>query len=229
MLPERNRVIFFYDLFQLKTSLVTSVDVVTFSEVCRFDARATEILVQFLASCYEGLNPQTLRTLNHKVKHPQVLCSLLDWAELLVTDPIKKKSWRLFKRFIQSDIRRAQFQSFHVGLWGINSKKSQIQIKRNLIPFEKWGFYGDEIPINSKHFKPGQTLLSAQVRKDLLSELLARSSVITVQDYIDFLEHCIHPRQAERDLKSFPKIKFVGNTKGRRYFLTSKRSIFQIA
>ncbi len=221
MLPDRNRLIFFYDLFQRSPNQVRDIDLIDFSQMSRFDPRGAEIIVNYISLFYEGLNPFKLRTLNLKAKSPQALCLLLDIAGLNLKTKNSNiaQDFDAFKKCIQSGVPKAPFQSFYVGLYGINPKNSMGQIKKNLTLFETWGYYCDEIPITQKNQSIKKTLISKKKRIEQLSLLLKSKTSICVNDYLIFLNHTVHPRQAERDLKSYPKIKTQGKTKGRIYFL----------
>lgn len=218
MLPDRERLIEFYDMFQSNPLQVQALDLVQFTQMSRFDPRSSEIITVYLSKYYFKLNPLDVRDLNLKSKSPQALCVVLDIVSLYYQSQLGT-NWEGFKHCIQVGLPKAPFQSYYVGLYGINPKQSLKQISRNLTVFENWGFYCDDLPLRKKWQNRNKTLISKKLRLEHLKILLKTHPHLTVRDYLSSLNFSIHPRQAERDLKSYPKIKFIGNTKGRIYYL----------
>jgi hypothetical protein len=172
----------------------------------------------YLFQNFERLNPLEIRDLNLKSKTPQALCVLLDIIQILYGDQLSP-NWEGFKSCIQASIPKAPFQSYYIGLYGINPKQSLKQIKQNLKVYENWGFYCHELPLSKVTKNLKKTLISKSKRLEHLKHLLKSQKRLTVKEYLKSLNFAIHPRQAERDLKNFPNIKFMGNTKGRIYYL----------
>jgi hypothetical protein len=202
--------------------LVSEVELVQLAQWARLDARLAEILVEWIGRNFQTLNPWKLRLLNRQQVYPSVLCAVLDVCQLVINKS-DKRDFSLWKSLIQQGISPAPFQSFYVAQRSVNPERNWIEIKNNLKPFKKWGFFSAELPISGKR-NLRKTLMTKKQRLQLLKDWLRswprewpRDRAFSVSDYLEKLNYQVSLRQAQRDLESCAYIKAFGQTRGRFY------------
>jgi hypothetical protein len=191
----------------------------------RFDPRLGELLVTFLKNYWDQLNLMELRKLNLTSTWPQTLGVILYHLKLISKSipeaVILPESVNHFVALITADIKMAPYQSYLIGVYKFAGKEQKNRADISSSVFSKWGFYESDLFFEKNLFiklrKNKNTYINIATRKNILSQLLKQKKQITVADYIEACGHAIHPRQAERDLKSFFKLNRRGQTRNRVY------------
>lgn len=195
--------------------LINEANLVKFAHWSRFDPRLGEILVSYLKDHWKKINPMELRRKNMDSKSPQSLVVVLEHVALI--DIQDKELFSIFLKFLSSGLKPAPYQSYFIGLYKLAGQQMKDQAGQPHPIFSKWGFYARDPMWSKNTFRLTPTQMDPMTRKRILRELLIRQRSITVNDYMTACHSAIHRRQAERDLKTFFKLKATGNTRGRRY------------
>lgn len=189
--------------------------IVLWSQWTRFDPRLGEILIEYLKLNWKRMNPVELHYENLKSPWPQALGVLLEHIKSLeLTD---SHLFSIFSDLVTYSVEPIEYQAFAIGLYKPGGAELWERAVRPHPFFSKWGFF-EAIPMLSKMTTLNeQTLVSVEVRKNILRNLLKTKKQIRVQDYIEACRFAIHRRQAERDLLNFFKLKIKGKTRSRVY------------
>lgn len=97
--------------------------------------------------------------------------------------------------------------------------------EQNLKPYSKWGFYYSYLMLNKENSFL-RTSMTKSSRDLVLQDLIKEKSEFSVKDYIGIFNYKIHPRQAERDLESWPQLKPHGQTRNRVYKTNRRFKLF---
>lgn len=164
------------------------------------------------------LNPLKLRQENLSSSFsvwPQALAVILEHVKH--SRPKEAAIFLHFYHICIFSIQPAPYQSFSIGLFKPGGKQLFNRATKPHPFFKKWGYY-ESTPFYSKHEqRPQETFLDRKTRKQILGDLLKEKKMLKVKDYLEACCYAIHRRQAERDLKSFFKLKTRGNTRSRVY------------
>lgn len=204
-----------YNALYLNKPQPTSKDIIKYGLWSRFDPRLGEVLVSFLREHWMTYNPIQLREVNLKTNKPQVFLVILEHVE---HDHVGNQNiFKHFKGIIEEGMGEAPYQSYTIGIYSPGGRTLFEQARRPHPFFKKWGFYESDPFYNKAEGKKIGTLLDRETRKNILRALLREQSSITVNDYLAACRFAVDRRQAERDLKTFFKLKKTGNTRSRRY------------
>jgi hypothetical protein len=203
---------------QLQSSKQISEDeCILYAQWSRFDPRLGEILVQYLTQNWQQLNPMVLRQKNQNAPCPQALAVIFEHVK-----HNKLQEAQIFHHFFHlcvDGIKPAPYQSYTIGLFQPGGMQLFLRALRPHPFYSKWGFY-ESTPLYTKWAQvPQRTFLDRATRKRILREILKTKKQIKASDYIEACHYAIHPRQAERDLRSFFKLKIIGQTRSRLYSL----------
>lgn len=204
-----------------KHSIISEAEFADWISWTRFDPRLCEIMIKYIAENYRDMNPFLIKK-NLTPDSQAVFAVLCDIANDLPYTELQNQDWKLWKKVVQGNVKKAPFQSFYIGLSTLKPSKLLLKIQKNLSYFSKWGFYSDESPVSLKYKHKNKTLIPPEQRRQILKELLEKNPQITVSDYIEALNYNIHRRQAERDLDTYDNLKKIGFTRNRIYRISTK-------
>ena len=202
-------------------SLISLAEIILWSQWSRFDPRLAEQLIVFISEKWKRWNPVFLHEELLKQPWPQAFGVLLEQA--LAAGFLSKESASLFKKWgdvVLSDISPANGEQFFIGLQKLGSKQMLRNAERPLRAYTAWGYFGCDLLVNKAQEKiklRNRTLVSAAVRKHVLSELLKTRKRLTVKDYCEALSYQVSRRQAEIDLAREKRLIPSGQTRGRFY------------
>jgi hypothetical protein len=187
------------------------------SQWSRIDPRLAEILVHHLSQNWKNISPVSLQIHIHKQPWPSALAALLEQcSELLQRD--QRKHFETWKNCATFGTQKAPFELFFFGTRGFAGSQAFSDANYSLKTFLKWGYFCRDRLSNKAQARP-KTCLTPRARRELLTELLRRKGRITVNDYIEALGGSVSRRQAELDLKNYPRIRADGKTRNRTYRL----------
>lgn len=220
IIPSINERASIYDQILWSPQTVTIEQFILWSQWVRFDPRLGEILISFMVKHYESYNPLKIWKSLQQSCWPQTFLVLTEFAKNKISQENKKNlnQFMAWKKTIEHHFNKIAFQNFYIGLDSLNPEKLIDKINHSLKPYLKWGFWGVD-DLNNLHNLQKLSLVQKKRRVFVLEKLLHTHKEISVKDYRLALNNNIHIRQAERDLKTFPKIKTKGFTRNRVYFL----------
>lgn len=202
-----------YDLFQSRKAQWQ--DFLKYFQWVRFDPRLGEILIVYMDSHWQKLNPLDVQEDLEKTEWPQVFAVLGEHVKL----NLPKAASHKFKAWFDcatANVEASPFQLFFIGLHPLGGKTTQNEVFHSLTLYRRWGFFSAHLMRNkARSLKPSQTLMKKSLRLKRLQELLASKRSITVNEYIAFIGGAVSRRVAELDLKSVCKKR--GQTKGSTY------------
>jgi hypothetical protein len=194
------------------------IDVNSFALYCqwgRFDARLSEVCVEFLTHFWKQMNPIKLHDAFVCLPWPAVLGVLLEFC------PQDSTLFQMWKKTATCDFEKVDWELFFIGKRRIGGRSMFDDARFSLDEYRRWGYLSREVLVN----KGGRTQergpvfsYAPETRIQILKELLETHSRITTGQYWEALGKSISKRQAERDLGSSNLLKKSGRTKG-RYFV----------
>jgi len=184
------------------------------SQMMRYDARLLSILVQWFASHYTLLNPLRLRRELMQTRWPQSLLVALEFAKLGARD----RELSAFADYVAAGFPRVDpAERFFLDTELPGSRKAIRNLGRNLAPYARWGYIGQERPIVDPISKRSVGRYDASTRRRILEALAERRSEFTLADYLSAVDHGISRQQALHDLKAHSDFVSVGHGRGARW------------
>lgn len=221
-IPQPSELFQAYTQLQNSRAVVKMKQIMTWSQWVRFDPRLGELLIQFISSHWQKLNPLEINQGLNDVMWPAVWGVLLDQAELLLKRQgiINKKEFLLYKawaKVVMSGVQPASGgEQFFIGLLQPGGKTMVNLATKSSEDYRRWGFIGNETMINKFSAQP-RTVIHRKTRSRILEDLIKNTGTITVSDYMEALDNKVTRRQAQRDLCCHPMLHSSGFTRGRVY------------
>ena len=188
--------------------------IVLASQMLRYDARLLSILVQWLRAHYSTLNPLKLRALLRDVRWPQSLLVALDFARLDTGDA----ELSAFADYVAAGWPRVQpAERFFFETQRPGSHGARRNLGRNLAPYARWGYVGQERPIVDPVSKRSVGRYDAQTRRRILHDLIARHPEFSIADYLSAIDHSVSRQQALKDLVACNAIEPTGTGRSARW------------
>lgn len=186
------------------------------AEMLRYDARLLSILLQYMIASWSELNPLHMREALRKMRWPQAMLVLLEFAKSASDDP----EFRYFADYVAAGFTRVEpAERFFLDAERPGSRMAQRSLGRNLQPYARWGFVGSEKPIADAATKRTVGRYDSGTRRRILSELAAAVEEFTLADYLAAVDHAISRQQALLDLRSSPQLSSSGHGRGARWHL----------
>jgi hypothetical protein len=184
------------------------------SQMLRYDPRLLSILVQWLRTSYGSLNPQELRRRLREARWPQSLLVALDFAKLGSQDA----ELTAFADYVASGFARVEpAERFFLETELPGSRGAARNLGRNLTPYARWGYVGQERPIVDPVSKRALGRYDAETRRRILKELSERRESFSIADYLSSVDHGISRQQALTDLNAYAAIEPTGQGRGARW------------
>lgn len=203
-----------YAFFQNDPSRITPVQLALWSQWARFDPRLAEQWVTHVGVRWAGIPSGELNFHLRAQPWPAAAGVLTEQACLFVAKDRRASS--LWAKSVMLGIEPALHEQFFIGTRAFAGKQMFDDAWLSLEPYRAWGYLGRDILVN-KAPQGGRTLVPEATRRSVLDELIRGRPRIRVEDYRKALGGWVAPRQAEKDLARHPKLKAVGNTRGRYY------------
>jgi hypothetical protein len=187
------------------------------SQLTRFDPRLGELWVKAISIVWESLDP--LRFREALLKQPWPACAGVLFLQVnihLLAPPVRPL-FRAWSQLVLTGVPKAENQFYFIGTFAFAGKQIQKDAESSFKSFLRWGFLGQATFMNKASSQPSKSEISPSQRRAKLDLLISRQSRFTVHDYIAVLAEGVSIRQAQLDLASHPRLKAVGNTRGRFY------------
>ena len=195
---------------------ITETQYALFSQWGRFDPRLAEQVVSALVRDWKTLSPVVF---NHELlKQPWpaamgVLFEMLRYHQhWLKSETAQLNFW---SQCVMAEIPLGHDENYFIGTRSFAGKGAFDDAVLSIKAYRKWGFFGRDLLINKESGE--HTLVSSDARHVAIVSLLLEKKVFTVNDYIQKLGGDIGRRQAQRDLRKFPRLKAFGSTRSRNY------------
>jgi hypothetical protein len=186
------------------------------SDMMRYDARLLSVLVQLLLARWRDLNPVLLRDCMRGMRWPQALLVAFEFARAASEDP----EFRYFADYIAAGHQRVQpAERFFMDMERPASRVAERRLGRNLAPYARWGFVGNERPIVDPLTKRALGRYDARTRRGILQGLIERRTELTLAEYLDAVDHAISRQQALADLRSCAVLRPTGHGRGARWIV----------
>jgi hypothetical protein len=190
------------------------------AEMLRYDPRLLSILLQFVLTHWAQLNPLQLRRELTKMRWPQAFLVVLEFAKTETNDP----ELRYFADYIAAGHDRIEpSERFFLDAERPGSRVAIRRMGRNLAPYARWGFIGQERPVADPVTKRAVGRYDAQTRLEIMRELLARRGELSLSEYLTAVDHAISRQQALADLKRQPDLRVKGHGRGARWHAPAHR------
>ena len=187
-------------------------------EMLRYDARLLSILIQWILQAWSRFNPLQLRRQMARMRWPQALCVVLDFARLASHDP----EFRRFGSYVcQGWPRISAPERFFIGSFRPESRTAARRLGRNLAPYARWGFVGTERPTANAHTKTTLGRYDSATRKNILESMVAEGRSVTLAEYLEAVDHAVSRQQALTDLRAAPGVRLRGRGPGARWSRSS--------
>jgi hypothetical protein len=201
---------------RLQSERLTGRFLLSFFQWVRFDPRLGEIIVSKISQDWEGINPFYLHCHLAKTIWPSSMGVILDMAQLKIPAP-KRTSYKVWKNCVQAELEPAPNEQFFIGLYAFAGAEIQKQVAHTNQIYQRWGYFGSDLFFNkSVSLKNQKTLLKKSDRLNILRELSAQKSVLSVSDYLNALPAPVSRRVAELDLQR-SGLRAYGKTQSRIY------------
>lgn len=183
------------------------------AQASRYDARLLWILVEFLATRYDRLNPLALRRTLADARWPAALGVAFEFARRAAPSAELDD----YAAFVMRRIPPAGDERFFIFGPAFAGELMRRDVAESLDEYRRWGFYGREEPLAKELGGTARGTLGPEARLHLLRRLAERHGSISVADYVDALRGRASPRQARRDLAEASFLEKTGRTRGTRY------------
>lgn len=220
-IPKQAELIQAYNLLQFNSKEVKVEEVALWSQWSRLDPRLAQILVHYLVQEWQNINPILLNIELKKQAWQSAIAPLLEFAYLsLKQNKLDYKVFQAWMKAVLIGLSAGENEQFFIGQRSFAGKLSKLDVQLSLSPYSKWGYFSRDHLIQLKlRSKNKCTLLNSNQRYLIIQNHLKKKSRITANDLIELSQNMISQRQAELDLKAFPGLKKIGNTKGCFYVL----------
>lgn len=184
------------------------------AEMLRYDPRLLSILLQLLLERWTELNPLTLRRIMRRMRWPQALLVVLEFARSATQDA----ELRYFADYLGAGTARvAPAERFFLDAERPGSRMARRKAGRNLKAYGRWGFIGTERPSTSVASKQLVGTLDAASRAFVRRQLADRRGEFALQEYLDAVGHSISRQRAYQDLRADPEFSVAGHGRGARW------------
>lgn len=191
------------------------------AEMLRYDARLLSILLQLLLKRFRDFNPVALREQMRAMRWPQALLVVLEFASAASSDA----ELRYYCQYLQAGHARVEpAERFFIDSERPGSRMAARNLGRNLKPYARWGFIGNERPVIDPLTKRTVGRYDADTRRRVLRELIDARAEITLSDYLDAVDHAISRQQAAIDLKRCPDLLASGHGRSAKWRVKRRRS-----
>ncbi len=183
-------------------------------EMLRFDPRLLSILLQFSLEHWRELNPIALRDGMHRMRWPQALLVVFEFAR----EATKDSELRYLIDYLGAGFGRlAPAERFFLDAERPGSRMGRRKAGRNLKALGRWGFIGSERPTVSIASKRRVGGFDASTRALVRARLADRRGPFSLREYIDALDEGISRQQAYLDLRDDPDFTVEGRGRGARW------------
>lgn len=185
------------------------------AQLARYDPRLLGILVELFVSRFDSFNPLLLRRAWPRMRFPQVLAVVLEFAVQARRDP----ELSLFARYVTQGIARLMpMTHFFVDDVRPGTKLAEARRGRSLTAYSRWGFSGVERPTVDAFRKTTVGRFDPDTRREILEALLARASArgVTLREYLDAVGQSVSRQQAAVDLAA-AGLRVRGHGRGARW------------
>lgn len=198
--------------------------------IARFDPRVAESCVERLSLLGDKIDITTLVT-GMKASHsPHAFLALLNFSKTLLQNR-KNKIHEGISFYLPSLEALTQklkpqntFQSFYIDLYNPSSNLTQGLIQKNLMAWEKYGFWAGNAPYSKEILKRLEitslkTLVTNRRSVDalILKVFKEQNRWLSIHEVAQLSNTGLSKRQILRKLDSIAKLKRNGTLKGRRY------------
>jgi hypothetical protein len=183
------------------------------AQASRHDARLLWVLVEFLATSFDRLNPLLLRRALSDARWPAALGVAFAFARRANPSPELSD----YADFVLRRIPRASGERFFIHGRAFAGRTASRDVEEPLDEYVRWGFFGREEPLAKELGGTAHGTLGPRARLALLRRIAERRRTLTLADYLAELRGRASPRQARRDLASAPFLVAEGRTRGTRY------------
>ncbi|MFO8073426.1 MAG: hypothetical protein R6V85_16300 [Polyangia bacterium] len=183
-------------------------------EMLRHDPRLLSILLQWVLEHWSELNPLELRGQMRRMRWPQALCVVLEFARRASAEP----ELRYLADYVTAGWPRIDpAQRFFFGAERPGSRTAVRKLSRNLEAYARWGFVGSERPVADVDTKTAVGRYDAKTRRRILDRLLERREELTLAEYLDAVDHAVSRQQAHADLAAHPELEVEGHGRSARW------------
>jgi hypothetical protein len=197
------------------------------SQWTRFDPRLGELWVKAFSVVWKSLEPLQLREALLRLPWPACAGVLLLQVNMHLLPPPARPLFRAWSKLALEGIPKAENELYFIGVFSFAGTQIQKEATSCFKSFSRWGFLGQATFVNKASNeasgKTDKTEMSPAQRRTVLNDLISRHSRLTVGQYISSLPEGVGIRQAQLDLASHPRLKAVGNTRGRFYRRKAKK------
>lgn len=183
-------------------------------EMLRYDPRLLSILLQLLLERWSELNPLTLRRAMRRMRWPQALLVVLEFARSATEDV----ELRHVTEYLRAGFARVvPAERFFLDAERPASRTARRKAGRNLKAYARWGFIGTERPTTSVGSKRLVGTYDTSSRVLVRRQLADRRGVFALREYLEALDHSISRQRAYQDLRGDPEFAVEGHGRGARW------------
>jgi hypothetical protein len=183
-------------------------------EMLRHDPRLLSILLQWVLEHWPELNPLELRGQMRRMRWPQALCVVLEFARRASAEP----ELRYLANYVSAGWPRIDPpQRFFFDAERPGSRIAARKLSRNLEAYSRWGFVGSERPVADVDTKRTVGRYDAKIRHRILDRLIENRGELTMAEYLEAVDHTISRQQAHADLAAHPELEVKGHGRSARW------------
>jgi hypothetical protein len=206
-----------YAFLEHRSAKITPEQWALWSQWTRFDPRLAELWAKAISLVWRSLDPFRFREALLTQPWPACAGVLFSQVHIHLLDPAVRPLFRAWSQLVLSGVPKAENQFYFIGTCAFAGKRIQKDAESSFKSFLRWGFLGQATFVNKASNQPSKSEIKPSQRRAKLDFLISQQSRLTVQDYIAALPEGVSIRQAQLDLASHPRLKAVGNTRGRFY------------
>ena len=183
-------------------------------DMLRYDPRLLSILLHYVVQRWNTLNPRVLREVMTSMRWPQALLVVFEFAKAATSN----RELDLFVDYVSADwAPRDPAEKIFFDAERPGSRMARRNAGRNLSPYRRWGFVGTERPKANVFTDRAVGAYDARTRQRIRRRLLESSGRISLNDYLDAIDHSVSRQQAYNDLRNDGTLTLEGRGRGARW------------
>lgn len=180
--------------------------IATACDMSRFDPRLLDILVEYFAAHWRGINPVRLRNFYKEMKCPQTVAVICEFLKNMISDP----EVEFIAEYLSAGLLPMPLQFYFHNLYSPGGHLARRATEEGLYEFKKWGFLACERPANAGS-------LDKKSRLNILKRMVSLKKEIMLNDYLKAVQNSISRQQALADIKASGIVKPIGHGRGARW------------
>lgn len=168
------------------------------ADMMRYDARLLTILVQYISREFRALNPLRIREQMRRMRSPQALCVVAEFAKAAIPDP----ELHHYCDYLVAGVPKLEpAERLFLDVERVGGPLAAHKFGRNLREYVRWGFIGTERPTLDQGTRKLGGTYDVETRRRLLRETLQAVPGAGLAHLVHAVDSTVSRQQMLSDLK----------------------------